>query len=120
MAYPAVYFYIYICIHIYRYRYIYIHGNTLKIWVAGVNIFQRQHQNFSIVPFHPVPVQYSLEGLLHSVPHRQLASHFDGGWFSDLVSAHHQMAFLEAPENTEQKYAIFAGGAFMPSTCDLV
>ena len=52
--------------------------------------------------------------------HRQLASHFDGGWFFDLVSAHHQMAFLEAPENIEQKYAIFAGGVFMPSTCDLV
>ena len=52
--------------------------------------------------------------------HGQLASHFDGGWFSDLVSAHHQMAFLEAPENTEQTYAMFAGGVFMPSACDLV
>ena len=30
------------------------------------------------------------------------------------------MAFMEAPENIEQKYAIVAGGVFMPSACDLV
>ena len=35
-------------------------------------------------------------------------------------AAHQQMAFMEAPENIEQKYAIFAGGVFMPSACDLV
>ena len=51
--------------------------------------------------------------------HGQMASHFERGWFSDRVSAHHQMAFLEASENTG-KYAIFVGGFFMPSTCDCV
>ena len=35
-------------------------------------------------------------------------------------AAHQQMAFMEAPENIEQKYAIFAGGLFMPSACDLL
>ena len=120
----------------------------MKIWVAGLNIFVHicdfiKKALQAVLCFESFNVNIKISALFLSIPflyntpwkdcctafrsfcekecaHRQLASHFDGGWFSDLVSAHHQMAFLEAPENTEQTYAMFAGGVFMPSACDLV
>ena len=107
-----VYIYIY-------YKYIYKYIINIYIYYINIYIYIYIYFIYNCFRAHGVPIFWEKKRAHTDSWHPIL---MEVGFLIQFLNdaAHQQMAFMEAPENIEQKYAIFAGGVFMPSMCDLV